>query len=106
MRPPAGRPTSTLSRTGRHGSPVRRRRGRAPRYQDHGQPLVKGGIDRGAVRGDSHCCAGAGRERIEDDLVATQGHVMTVDTLFRTLAVEATVQHLDLRLGNLPKLGS
>lgn len=41
----------------------------------------------------------AGRGRAGGDLVGTQGHVLTVDTLFRTLAVEATVHHLDLRLG-------
>lgn len=41
----------------------------------------------------------AGHGRAGDDLVATQDHVITVDALFRTLAVEATVHHLDLRLG-------
>ncbi len=41
----------------------------------------------------------AGRGRAGSDLVGTQGHVLTVDALFRTLAVEATVHHLDLRLG-------
>lgn len=41
----------------------------------------------------------AGRGRAGADLVGTQGHVLTVDALFRTLAVEATVHHLDLRLG-------
>ena len=41
----------------------------------------------------------AGHGRAGDDLVATQEHVLTVDALFRTLAVEATVHHLDLRLG-------
>ena len=41
----------------------------------------------------------AGHGRAGDDLVATQDHVLTVDALFRTLAVEATVHHLDLRLG-------
>lgn len=41
----------------------------------------------------------AGHGRAGDDLVGTQGHVLTVDALFRTLAVEATVHHLDLRLG-------
>lgn len=47
----------------------------------------------------------AGRERAEDALVATQGHVITVDALFRTLAVEATVHHLDLRLGKPSEAG-
>lgn len=41
----------------------------------------------------------AGRERAAQDLVATQGYVITVDALSRTLAVGATVHHLDLRLG-------
>jgi uncharacterized protein (TIGR03083 family) len=41
----------------------------------------------------------ASRGRAGGDLVRTQGHVLTVDALFRTLAVEATVHHLDLRLG-------
>ncbi|MEP7035961.1 MAG: maleylpyruvate isomerase N-terminal domain-containing protein [Actinomycetota bacterium] len=47
----------------------------------------------------------AGRERRGEDLVATQGHVITVDALFRTLAVEATVHHLDLRLGKPSQAG-
>lgn len=47
----------------------------------------------------------AGRERAGGDLVATQGHVITVDALFRTLAVEATVHHLDLRLGEPSEAG-
>ncbi len=34
-----------------------------------------------------------------DSLVATQGHVLTVDDLASTLAVEATVHQLDLGLG-------
>jgi len=38
-------------------------------------------------------------ERSADDLVATQGHVITVGGLCSTLAVEATVHHLDLDLG-------
>jgi hypothetical protein len=41
----------------------------------------------------------AGRGRAGEHLVTTQGHVLTLDTLFRTLAVEATVHHLDLQLG-------
>ena len=47
----------------------------------------------------------AGRETSAGDLVATQGHVMTVDTLLRTLAVEVTVHHLDLRLGKPSDVG-
>ncbi|ANH40239.1 hypothetical protein I601_3840 [Nocardioides dokdonensis FR1436] len=41
----------------------------------------------------------AAREKDADALVITQGHVITVDGLCRTLAVEATVHQLDLRLG-------
>lgn len=41
----------------------------------------------------------AGRGRDGADLVGTQGHVLTVDALFRTLAVEATIHQLDLELG-------
>ena len=47
----------------------------------------------------------AGHGRAGDDLVATQDHVLTVDALFRTLAVEATVHHLDLRLGQPSQVG-
>lgn len=47
----------------------------------------------------------AGRDRAGSDLVATQGHVLTVDALFRTLAVEATVHQLDLRLGQPSEAG-
>lgn len=47
----------------------------------------------------------AARERAGEDLVTTQGHVLTVDALFRTLAVEATVHHLDLRLGEPSEAG-
>lgn len=47
----------------------------------------------------------AGRERAADDLIATQGHVITVDGLCRTLAVEATVHQLDLRLGEPSEAG-
>lgn len=47
----------------------------------------------------------AGRTRSGDDLVATQGHVLTVDALFRTLAVEATVHQLDLQLGQPSEAG-
>lgn len=42
----------------------------------------------------------AGRQRSGEDLVATQGHVITVDDLLSTLAVEATVHQLDMRLGD------
>jgi hypothetical protein len=37
-------------------------------------------------------------ERSVDDLVATQGHVLTVGDLSSTLAAEATIHHLDLDL--------
>ncbi len=47
----------------------------------------------------------AGADRAGGDLVATQGHVLTVDALFRTLAVEATVHQLDLRLGEASEAG-
>lgn len=41
----------------------------------------------------------AADERSPDDLVATQGHVLTVGDLCSTVGVEATVHHLDLDLG-------
>lgn len=41
----------------------------------------------------------AAAERPSGDLVATQGHTLTVDDLLSTLAVEATVHQLDLGLG-------
>lgn len=47
----------------------------------------------------------AAREGPAADLVATQGHVLTVADLCSTLAVEATVHHLDLRLGEPSVLG-
>lgn len=49
----------------------------------------------------------AARERSEAALVATQGHVITVGDLLSTLAVEATVHHLDLGTGapSRPGLG-
>lgn len=47
----------------------------------------------------------AGATRSGGELVATQGHVLTVDDLFRTLAVEATVHQLDLRLGKPSEAG-
>jgi hypothetical protein len=40
----------------------------------------------------------ASRERSGADLVVTQGHVLTAADLCSTLAVEATVHHLDLGL--------
>ena len=42
----------------------------------------------------------AGRDRAGSDVIATQGHVLTVDSLLSTLAVEATVHQLDLGLGS------
>ncbi len=47
----------------------------------------------------------AAGERSAEDLVATQGHVLTVGDLCSTLAVEATVHHLDLDLGGLSPRG-
>lgn len=47
----------------------------------------------------------AARERSGTDLVRTQGRVLTVDSLLSTLAVEATVHHLDLGLGEPAPLG-
>ncbi len=41
----------------------------------------------------------AARERSAADVIATQGHVLTVGDLLSTLAVEATVHHLDLAAG-------
>jgi hypothetical protein len=41
----------------------------------------------------------AAGERDGTERVATQGHVLTVADLCSTLAVEATVHHMDLRLG-------
>lgn len=41
----------------------------------------------------------AAEERSPDDLVATQGHVLTVDDLCCTVAVEATMHHLDFERG-------
>lgn len=34
-----------------------------------------------------------------DDVVTTQGHAITIDDLLSTLAVEATIHHLDLVAG-------
>lgn len=47
----------------------------------------------------------AARERSGHELVATQGHVLTVDALLSTLAVEATVHQLDLGLGTPSEAG-
>lgn len=47
----------------------------------------------------------AGRERSGDELVATQGHVLTVDALLSTLAVEATIHQLDMRSGQPSEAG-
>lgn len=47
----------------------------------------------------------AGRKRSGRELVATQGHVLTVDSLFSSLAVEATIHQLDLGLGEPSKAG-
>lgn len=44
-------------------------------------------------------------ERSDTELVATQGHVITVADLCSTLAVEATVHHLDIRLGEPSQQG-
>jgi len=41
----------------------------------------------------------AAGERTDAELVGTQGRVLTVDSLLRTLGVEATVHHLDLGVG-------
>ncbi|HET7303230.1 MAG TPA: maleylpyruvate isomerase N-terminal domain-containing protein [Segeticoccus sp.] len=42
----------------------------------------------------------AAEERGRHDVVTSQGHTITVPDLLSTLAVEATVHHLDLRLGS------
>lgn len=47
----------------------------------------------------------AGRGRSGSDLIATQGHNLTVDALFSSLAVEATIHHLDLGLGEPSNAG-
>ena len=44
-------------------------------------------------------------ERTAGELVRTQGKVLTVGSLLSTLAVEATVHHLDLGLGQPTPLG-
>ena len=80
------RPTLTLCRTGGRGS----RAGPVPKSFEPLAALY-------AERASAVLVAGHGRAG--DDLVATQDHVLTVDALFRTLAVEATVHHLDLWLG-------
>lgn len=47
----------------------------------------------------------AGRERPGDELVATQGHVLSIDALLCTLAVEATIHQLDIGLGQPSEAG-
>jgi hypothetical protein len=47
----------------------------------------------------------AAQERSGDELVATQGHVLAVDALLSTLAVEATVHQLDMSLGQPSEAG-
>lgn len=47
----------------------------------------------------------AGKHRSGGEIVATQGHVLTVADLFSTLAVEATVHQLDMRLGEPSEWG-
>jgi hypothetical protein len=46
----------------------------------------------------AHAVVVASNERAGTDRVSTQGHILTVDALRSTLAVEATVHHLDLGL--------
>lgn len=46
-----------------------------------------------------------GRDRSGSDLVGTQGHVLTIDALFSSLAVEATIHQLDLGLGKPSSAG-
>ncbi len=55
----------------------------------------------------AHAVLVAARERPEAAVVSTQGHVITVGDLLSTLAVEATVHHLDLGRGapSQPGLG-
>ncbi|MET0694814.1 MAG: maleylpyruvate isomerase N-terminal domain-containing protein [Propionibacteriaceae bacterium] len=47
----------------------------------------------------AHAAITASNERAGAEVVTTQGRVLTVDSLRSTLAVEATVHLLDLRLG-------
>lgn len=47
----------------------------------------------------AHAVIVASNEREGHEVISTQGHGMTVDTLRSTLAVEATVHHLDLGVG-------
>jgi hypothetical protein len=47
----------------------------------------------------------AAAERADSEVVTTQGHAITVADLLSTLAVEATVHHLDLRLGECSAAG-
>jgi hypothetical protein len=48
----------------------------------------------------AHAVVAASNERAGREVVSTQGRSMTVDALRSTLAVEATVHHLDLGLPN------
>ena len=59
-----------------------------------------------ALYADSECRASREHGRAGDDLVVTQDHVLTVDALFRTLAVEATVHHLDFGSESPPRNAS
>lgn len=56
------------------------------------------------LRRDGHGCAYPGWTCRSDDLVATQGHVLSVDNLLDTLVVEATIHHLDMTT-HLHRLG-
>jgi hypothetical protein len=47
----------------------------------------------------------AARERSDNELIATQGHVLTVNAVLSTLAVEATVHQLDMYLGRPSEAG-
>lgn len=52
-----------------------------------------------------HAVVVASNERAGTDRVSTQGHTLTVDALRSTLAVEATVHHLDFGLEHPSLLG-
>jgi hypothetical protein len=54
---------------------------------------------RGEYVATAHAVVHAGRHQRTDALVATQGHVLRVGDLLSTLAVEATIHHLDLGVG-------
>lgn len=47
------------------------------------------------LRGDGTVITSAQRAAL-NDLIATQGHVLTADDLLATLVVEATIHHLDI----------